>query len=336
MRPPTFRLYACCIPVRGARRSTICDLQRQVCHLIPNDLYAILTRHRHCSLEEIKRSFDGSESEVIDEYFEFLLKNELGFWCDDPACFPDIDLDWDSPERITNSIIDADAESNHDYDVIFDQLNDLGCRALLLRWFSFISIDKVNNILGFAQAGRLRSIELVVPHGEGWDDAAIETLCRSHRRITSVWLHSAPHSRSLGIISNTVPLIWRTQAVTSEIHCGEVHPAYFVINIHAFTEAQKFNSCLNRKVSVDKRGEIRNCPAMEQSFGNIKNMSLQSAVVKGGFRDLWEVNKDQIEICKDCEFRYVCIDCRALISDPSNRYSKPSKCTYDPYTATWS
>jgi len=62
---------------------------------------------------------------------------------------------------------------------------------------------------------------------------------------------------------------------------------------------------------------------------------LHAALARTGFKDLWSINKDQIEVCKDCEFRYVCTDCRAFITDPDNRYSKPSTCTYDPYTAQW-
>jgi hypothetical protein len=41
-------------------------------------------------------------------------------------------------------------------------------------------------------------------------------------------------------------------------------------------------------------------------------------------------------VCKDCEFRYICTDCRAYLEDPYNEYSKPLKCGYDPYTGEWS
>ena len=49
----------------------------------------------------------------------------------------------------------------------------------------------------------------------------------------------------------------------------------------------------------------------------------------------WRINKDQIEVCKNCEFRYICMDCRVYLEQPSNIYSKPLKCGYDPYSATW-
>ena len=40
-------------------------------------------------------------------------------------------------------------------------------------------------------------------------------------------------------------------------------------------------------------------------------------------------------LCKDCELRMVCTDCRAYTTDPSDMYSKPLKCGYDSYTNNW-
>jgi radical SAM protein with 4Fe4S-binding SPASM domain len=50
---------------------------------------------------------------------------------------------------------------------------------------------------------------------------------------------------------------------------------------------------------------------------------------------VWEITKNQIEICKDCELRYICQDCRAYTIDENNKYSKPLKCKYDQYQAVW-
>ena len=59
------------------------------------------------------------------------------------------------------------------------------------------------------------------------------------------------------------------------------------------------------------------------------------AINSDGFKDKWRITKDQIEICKDCEFRYVCSDCRAYVENPEDIYSKPLKCGYNPYTCEW-
>ena len=75
---------------------------------------------------------------------------------------------------------------------------------------------------------------------------------------------------------------------------------------------------------------------MSQSFGNIKYTSLKQALEHKDFKKYWNITKDQIDICKACEFRYVCTDCRAYKENPLDDYSKPLKCGYDPYTNEWS
>jgi hypothetical protein len=55
----------------------------------------------------------------------------------------------------------------------------------------------------------------------------------------------------------------------------------------------------------------------------------KEALEKPGFK------KDQIEVCKDCEFRYICTGCRAYLEDPEDIHSKPLKCGYNPYTCEW-
>jgi SPASM domain peptide maturase of grasp-with-spasm system len=107
------------------------------------------------------------------------------------------------------------------------------------------------------------------------------------------------------------------------------------VNIELFTEAQKHNTCLNKKLSLDINGEIRICPSMKKSYGNIKDTLLKNLISNTEIKKVWGIDKNQIEVCKDCEFRYICTDCRAFLAEPENRYSKPLKCNYNPYKSEW-
>ena len=51
------------------------------------------------------------------------------------------------------------------------------------------------------------------------------------------------------------------------------------------------------------------------------------------FRQCWSIKKDNIKVCKDCELRYNCIDCRA--GHQVDNGSKPVGCNYDPYKLIW-
>ena len=80
----------------------------------------------------------------------------------------------------------------------------------------------------------------------------------------------------------------------------------------------------------------RNCPSSKESFGTIQSgQRILNAVIEPEFKKSWSINKDQIEVCKDCEFRYICTDCRVFLQDSNNIYSKPLKCGYSPYNLEW-
>ena len=122
----------------------------------------------------------------------------------------------------------------------------------------------------------------------------------------------------------------------SNDNCGHISKAGFTCNLKTFSEAQKFNTCLYKKISFGRKGEIKSCPSLPTSFGNVQSVKIKDVLFNKNFNKFWDINKDMIAICKDCEFRYVCTDCRAFISIPNDIYSKPLKCGYDPYSGSWS
>ena len=330
-----FRLFACCVPVRGARRSTICDLQRERYELIPNGLYEILARYTDHTLDEIRADFDPRLHATLDEYFDFLVRQEFGFWCEDPDGFPPLDLSWERPEPITNALVDVDERSSHDWPSLAAQLDGLGCQAIQVRYFRPVSIDELDAVLGAMAHGRLRTVELLLPHDPAWGERTLEELCLRHQRITGIVVHSAPEEGVERVTALETIVYTRTERIDSHAHCGRVGPEWFTPTLVGFAEARSFNSCLNRKLSVDAAGEIRNCPSMPRSFGNAARVPLAAAVADPAFREPWGITKDRVESCRDCEFRYICTDCRAHLRDPGDRLSKPAKCSYDPYHARW-
>lgn len=330
-----FRLHAHCIPVRGASRSTVSDLQRRQWHLVPNSLYEILTVHRDRSREELHALFGAESAPVLDEYFEFLEERELGWWTDEPERFPPLDLSWDVPARVTNAIVDADAASAHDFGSLVPQLEELGCRTLQLRVFDRWPLERLDEALRHTDASRLRSVELIAAYDLAWSDEQLLEFCARHPRLVSFFVHGAPARRVVREPGSDVALVFRTERVDSETHCGQVHPGYFLADLSGFTEALAHNSCLNRKISVDRHGHIRNCPSMARSFGKATEVPLAAALESPGFRDLWSVTKDQVDVCRDCEFRYICTDCRAYVQESGAGHGKPARCAYDPYSATW-
>lgn len=333
-----FRLFANCVPVKGARRSTLCDLQNGCYCFIPNALFYMLTECSGLTIDRIKAHFDTHDNSagIVDEYFRFLVDNEFGFFCDEPERFPPIDFTFLRPEQITNAVLDIRNCSDHPYEDIIDQLVALGCRALQVRFFDEMPLAQIEKILHTTERHTLRHLDILIQYTPEMTDDALLLIVAEHPAISQISVHAAPARRELESPQKIVRVCFWPSRCDSSDHCGFVQPAYFALNLEHFSEAQHHNTCLNLKIAIDANGEIKNCPALSKSFGNVRSTRLADVVALRPFRNLWEIKKDAIEVCRECEFRYMCTDCRALLTDPSNILSKPAKCGYDPLTGTWS
>jgi hypothetical protein len=88
-----------------------------------------------------------------------------------------------------------------------------------------------------------------------------------------------------------------------------------------------------RGILFNNFNEIKELP--EKFIKGISDINLIDVVKSCEFEEIWHIQKDDIDVCRDCEFRYICIDCRAFIKDKTNIYSQPEKCSYNPYIAKW-
>jgi SPASM domain peptide maturase of grasp-with-spasm system len=328
-----FILFSNCIPVSGRSRSVICDLQKSQYWFIPNALYEILSTQKRASIEEIKERTNVS-SEDLDEYISFLLSNELGFLGsrDDLDRFPSVDLKWDVPGIITNSIIDMDEHSTHDFEKVFRELEMLGCKHIQLRWFSSPAPEDLADTLSFAEPTRINSIEVILSYTEAYTDAVVQQLVNTYPRVQHLLFYNC----TLTADSSFPRTSFTELMLDPELHCGEISPVYFSVNMDTFTEGHEFNTCLNRKLSINRHGEICNCPSLKTTFGNHREKALTEVAVDAAFHELWRLNKKQIDVCRECEFRYICTDCRAFLETPHDLFSKPLKCGYNPLTCEWS
>jgi len=337
---PVLKMHSNCIVVKGVNRSTICDLQRNEVKLIPNDLQNLIEQYKGKTVEEIKSKYDAKHHVIIEEYINFLIEHEYAFFTDTPKFYPKLNIDWFEAFKITNSIIDINSNSKYNIKKVLLQLDDLNCKHVQIRFFNTIKLNRINEMLDFLNKSEsiLSSINFVVFYTEEFNIENITSLFKKQPRICSFLIYNhTKESFIKPLQGNHIKYIkYTTKNITSASHCGIVSPEYFSPNIKAYTESLQHNSCLNRKISVDVNGYIKNCPSMSEHFGNIKETTLSEALHQKEFKKYWNITKDDIEICKDCEFRHVCTDCRAYRENPEDYYSKPLKCGYNPYTNEWS
>ncbi|SDH95053.1 SPASM domain peptide maturase, grasp-with-spasm system [Chryseobacterium taeanense] len=337
-----FKLYSNCLPVKGKNRSIICDLQRCNYEYVPNDLYNILKKYNgKKTIEEIKHIFENQYDDIIDEYFNFLLEKEFVFLTYYPKYFPKLDQGFYYPFEISNAIIELSSD-----DFIFDillKLNDINCKSIEVRIENNLSVNSIKNILEYIAFNEMiiSSISIIINFSTDLDELVLKEILNNTTRLASVTIYNSPTEYYIESESKDGRHIFFTiKNFTDNRCCGKISPQYFSPNIQIFTESLHHNSCLHKKISVDAEGNIKNCPSMPQNFGNIKDTTLEEALQHPDFKKYWNLTKDQIEVCKDCEFRYICTDCRAYTERTHTNadrldISKPLKCGYNPYTGEW-
>ena len=110
----------------------------------------------------------------------------------------------------------------------------------------------------------------------------------------------------------------------------------FVANREIYDYNRSRNSCWFGKIAITNEGDILPCVfARDQVAGNIKDQSLKE-IIENRMLKFWNLTIDQIDVCKDCEYRYLCHDCRPwAYGFTGNLYAKSPRCTYNPYTGEW-
>lgn len=119
---------------------------------------------------------------------------------------------------------------------------------------------------------------------------------------------------------------------------GQMVGPPFYTSRKAFAEARCFNPCWKGKITVSDDGSVLPCVfARGRIAGNVRNQSLTEIINSGNMDRFWGMSKDRVRICRDCEFRYACPDCRplALGWHDGDLSAKTYGCNYDPYSGKW-
>lgn len=110
----------------------------------------------------------------------------------------------------------------------------------------------------------------------------------------------------------------------------------FSANREDYEHNRQWNPCWAGKLTITNNGDIIPCVmGRTEVVGNVKEQSLREILESPKLKSLWGLTKDQIEICKDCEYRYVCGDCRPLAIARGGLHGSMPRCTYDPYKGYW-
>ncbi|CAL2092120.1 putative Grasp-with-spasm system SPASM domain peptide maturase [Tenacibaculum sp. 190524A02b] len=319
----TFHLFSCCILVKGARRSIIIDTQRRESYYIPNDLYNVLNN----SPELLTSSTDL----VIKEYFDFLMENELGFLTEQSHNFPKIDLKWETSSEITNAVLEIENIGDYNLQKSLHELSELACKNVLIKFYKKQTIAVLNTFFDLLEIFGFNNIDVLMPISEE-NIKDITKLINSRPLIRTLTLTNTSKNELIQASNDGMTALKTSTKRIEDKNTFKVDVNSFNLSLQFISESTHYNNYLNRKVVIDKLGYIKNATSFNKNYGHIDKVQIKDVISQTDFNRFWNVTKDQVEICKDCEHRYIC---PSLIKNEEEIKLKTSLCSYNPYTATW-
>lgn len=334
-----FNLFSDILITKGANRILISDLQRNISELFPLELHELVQELKEHSIEEVFQNYDEESKEILQEYIDFMLEQEYGFITEGDwnHNFPPLSFKYNDYNKISDLFIEL-----KNIDILYKihaSVKNLEIRHLVIYSQINFSIDELLAIDELFGNTPLENIEIYSPFHTEIVLESIEELNEKSSRIYNLVFYDCTKAPFSPIDSLKFNILFSHEKIKIS-DCGKVDMKYFNTNLPKVLEAINHNSCLHKKVGIDIDGNIKNCPLMPEKFGNIHQSSLEEILMQSEFKKYWNLTKDKIETCKDCEFRYVCTDCRAYTERTNKNkegldVSKPLKCGYDPYTGIW-
>lgn len=322
-----FRLFGYVKLISGISKSILYDSWRNTFTYISNEEAEIIQQINSLPLSELAEAFG---SEEVEDVIHTLNGSDYGFYCssDEKNNFLDLNERYISPAAIETIIIDFGKYFSQEIfqKIIKESMKNL-TKSLLFRFFIVLPKNDISLYLSELKHSLFVNIELIMPYQN------IDMDFLNELNISKIVLFNSPYNKIEWLEDKSKCVVYYTDGISVET-CGVIDESMFILDYENYTLSKNFNSCLYKKLSIDSNGFIKNCPAMKHNYGHISNITIEDVINLPEFQKWWQIKKDDIEVCKDCELRYFCHDCRAYTLN-NNIYGKPSKCKYNPYNNSW-
>lgn len=333
-----FMLFSTCIPVKGFNRSIIYDLQRMSFEYIPNSLYDLIIEFEGNSIEDIFTKYDDSEKTTIEEYFTFLFENEYIFFLRNTTRdnFPKLNTVFDSPHHFLTFVLDIKkSKANSVYmNLVNEQIKECLVATLVLRLIDKdFTKDEVIKILDYLNDIPTRIIHLFIDEECSFDESDYHDFLESNKRISIILIYNSKENFGEKLF-NTIWLEGTRKNIFLDPFIGNDSIKDFFVNMEHFVEAKNKNTYFNKRCYIDERGFISRFEKDLENFGNIDSTKVIDLIDNTDFVRYWNVTKNEIKVCRDCEYRFMCTDGRLPIQK-NKIYELEGECNYSPYTSSW-
>jgi SPASM domain peptide maturase of grasp-with-spasm system len=327
-----FQLFQCCIPVKGFKTGLIIDFQRKSFHRVPNQIIDYIEEYKNKNLYELFFDFKNNK-DILKKYIQYFIDNELLIISDNLDVFPKIDTSFIRPFSL--DVVCLEIVNFNIYTDFFKKntLDELGVKSLKI----IIKTNVIYNlikILKVLENSKIQTITLFLKY-ENEIELKIEKLKHNNPRLMEVIFFGCDNPIKTGIDNF---FYYDSLSLEKSLYKGVQNSNNFILDLNVYIESLNYNFSFNRVLFIDEFGKIRRYISDTNNYGDVsKKNDLNNALINNEILDFWKVSKDKIEICKDCEYRYICSDGRIPFKERNEDifYQHKVKCNYDPYKNEW-
>ncbi len=318
-----------CVPVKGYNRSLIIDLVRNNYFLIPNFLLDVVKTDGIINFNE------ADDIEKIKQWIEFFLEEEIIFEIEnviDIHLFPEVSYEYHSSALLTSVIIHENLDLK-----VFQLFDNLWLKNFSII-FSKFELETINRHLKLISKLEIDSITIYISEND-------PNLCLSDlnkiklpRQPLSIYLFGCREYKKEKIQQNFLETDLYLFTDSFYSYVSTMYPQKLAINNEHFFEAYNHHNYFNQKLYIDKEGKIKNGLNNKENFGNINSITKNDfleIIESKNFKRLWNIKKEDTLVCKDCEFRFMCVDPRVPKQNENGEWFHDRECNFNPYISKW-
>lgn len=316
-----YKIFSNIIPAKGYLRSVLYDLETNDFTFVPNELSEELI-------------IGNGELEKSSRYFKFLHEKGMLFAIKPiyQDQFVKLNLDWNSNCDISNILFHySSLLSTKKVGEIIKLFSAEAIQIIVSNALLFIDKFEIENLISYS----LSSIEIIFKDKEILEESTLTDLLSKNPKIKSIFVLNSNSPRKIVGKRGRGDIYFLAQIEDKQ----EKSLFTFPITMELFTESQFHHTYFNRKLFISSEGEIKNAPECKEIFGNINslknNSELINVVKKPEFQKIWFVRKDICDVCKECEFRYMCVDNRIPKINKNENIFFENECNYNSSTMEW-
>jgi SPASM domain peptide maturase of grasp-with-spasm system len=328
-----YKIFDCCKVVEGPTRCIIYDLQRKKYYSVSKYLNTFLEK---IGIHEVNSTaYNNTDQELIN----YLLSKEILFVMDECLInqFPASDETWLYPAHITNAIITLSKPFCFNLEFLLTQLDEIICRDIVFIFDGYLpSIKYLDEIYKSFEGSLVKTSDLFIPYSTEEVLEAYKGLTDKYNRISSIFIYGAPDN--LAYKSSVVEpgnIFLQKSALLNTNEIPNITPDHFSLNGDLYRESLMYNTFFNRKIFLDQMGNVFNAPNSLNSYGNLSAEPILKIIDKVDFQKYWPLKKGIIDVCRECEFRYMCVDSRIPVQRKNGEWFHSYECNYNPYIAKW-